>query len=129
MPLKPPPKCIQCDKTDSLMWRNVEIGEICNDCYEQNRDNLKSELEPDCMDGTGTGNEEKKVRKSTRSTRFKSKSNSTTNKGIPKGKSRRCIFKKTPYKSPSIPATTTTCDNLFYKVCLLIHFTFIIIVI
>lgn len=96
------------------MWRSIEGGQICHDCYEQNGNNLKGELEPDNENSNGNG-EEKKLRKSTRSTRYKAK-NSAPAKPIPKGRSRRYIFKKTPFKAPVVPATTHTVESTFYKV-------------
>lgn len=113
MSLKILTKCIQCDKNESIMWRRLENGEICNDCYEDNRDNLKNELEPE---NTEYMFEERKLRKSTRATRFKSKTLPLNNRIIPKGKSRRNIFKKTPHKTPTERATTTTRESFYYKV-------------
>ncbi|CAD7089721.1 unnamed protein product [Hermetia illucens] len=113
MPQKVTLKCVQCEKTESPMWRSIEGGQICHDCYEQNGNNLKGELEPDNENSNGNG-EEKKLRKSTRSTRYKAK-NSAPAKPIPKGRSRRYIFKKTPFKAPVVPATTHTVESTFYK--------------
>lgn len=117
MPQKLCPKCVQCEKLESIMWRSLENGQICNDCYETNRESIKSELEP--SEGIDNNGDEKKLRKSTRSTRFKSSKTAPINsKVIPKGggRSRRCIFKKTPFKLPTQTATTQTCESLFYKV-------------
>lgn len=110
------PLCVQCNNSDSIIWRNLENGEICNSCYESNKTSLKNEIEPQNGENSNNG-DEKKIRKSTRSTRYKAKSLSVL-KSIPKGKSRRIIFKKTPFKTPSNSqsATTTTKTNLFYNV-------------
>lgn len=115
MPQKVILKCIQCEKNESIMWRSIDNGQLCNECYEHNRDNLKCELEPDSV-ATENNVDDKKLRKSTRATRFKSKNTNSGAKTIPKGRSRRYIFKKMPFKTPTIVATTQTCDNLFYKV-------------
>lgn len=142
MPQKP--KCIQCDTLESLMWRNVEAGNICQSCYEYNKHNLKSELEPEGAEANASSNgaEEKKLRKSTRSTRYKAKSYTTagtasnpgsaaagnggtssaqsgtplTSKTVPKGRGRRNMFKKPPTKAPIRTATTTSVDSLFHNV-------------
>lgn len=127
------------------MWRIVETGSICQSCYEDNKNNLKSELEPEGAEGTAISNgaEEKKLRKSTRSTRYKAKSGTAvgtssnpgstpgsngggtsaqsgptqTSKTVPKGRGRRnIIFKKPPTKAPIRTATTTSVDSLFYNV-------------
>ncbi|KOB75228.1 GATA zinc finger domain containing protein 1, partial [Operophtera brumata] len=29
----PKPTCVQCSSNDSLLWRNQESGQICNECY------------------------------------------------------------------------------------------------
>lgn len=61
----------------------------------------------------------KKLRKSTRTTRYKSKTSNnagTTVKNITKGRNRRNIFKKPPIKAPVVPATTTFSDSLFHNV-------------
>lgn len=116
-------KCIQCGSQTSLLWRQIELGEICNTCFfEVNK--LASSQEPESYEyntrngGAGGQNnalsnaESKKVRKSTRSTRFKT---NLVNLKMTQGKSRRNIFKKTPFKAPSVTATTTTANSLFYK--------------
>lgn len=110
------PLCVQCNNSESIIWRNLENGEICNSCYESNKTSLKNEIEPQNGENSNNG-DEKKIRKSTRSTRYKAKSTSVL-KSIPKGKSRRIIFKKNPVKTPtnSQTATTTTKNNLFYNV-------------
>lgn len=144
MPQKGGPKCVQCDSVESLMWRVVEPGNLCQSCYEYNKNHLKSELEPEGAEGNSTSNnaEEKKLRKSTRSTRYKAKGGTTpgttsnpgstaggngggssaqssvtqTSKSVPKGRGRRNIFKKPPTKAPIRTATTTSVDSLFYNV-------------
>ncbi|XP_063696533.1 GATA zinc finger domain-containing protein 1 [Culicoides brevitarsis] len=106
MPYKQPPKCVQCEKTESILWRNLELGVFCQECFEKNESQEKTEkTEPDSEE-TNT----KTNRKATRSTRA-GKSNSS----VPKGKGRRCIFKKTPFKTPTITATTYTSDTIFYN--------------
>lgn len=126
------------------MWRIVEAGKICQSCYEDNKNILKSELEPEGAETSAISNgaEEKKLRKSTRSTRYKAKSGTAaatvsqtgttsggngggsnaqsgptpTSKTVPKGRGRRNIFKKPPIKAPIHTATTTSVDSLFYNV-------------
>lgn len=114
------PKCIQCNLLESPMWRNIENGHICHSCYEENKSNLKNELEPENNENSnGNGVDEKKLRKSTRSTRYKPKNSSTptiNSKNILKGKSRRNIFKKNPTKSPIVTATTSLVESIFYNV-------------
>lgn len=121
------PKCVQCEKTDSILWRkNSENAEICNDCFESessvkpeeviikdeksNPDNEKTETPPKEIESTAP--ETSKVRKSTRSTRFKSKA---VTRQKSKSMSRRAIFKlNKPCKTPSnICAETKTKKSLF----------------
>ncbi|XP_059607646.1 GATA zinc finger domain-containing protein 1 [Phlebotomus argentipes] len=98
------PKCTQCDRTTSVMWWNVANGEICNECNETKKNGDGD----DCS-------EEKSIRKSTRITRMRIKYNAGIVRGIPKGKSRRNIFKKAPpTKTPTVTATTTTMESLFF---------------
>lgn len=126
------------------MWRMVEAGNICQSCYEDNKNNLKNELEPEGAEANASsvGAEEKKIRKSTRSTRYKAKGGTTPGttpiagstpsgngsgpsaqsgptlptKTVPKGRGRRNMFKKPPMKAPIRTATTTSVDSLFYNV-------------
>ncbi|XP_055913264.1 GATA zinc finger domain-containing protein 1 [Eupeodes corollae] len=147
MPPKVQPKCIQCEKNDSPMWRNTDLGQLCQECYDQNSNQIKTEpsVGPAAAETENTSTEqqqpsngnnnngnsnnsttsnppppppdEKKLRKSTRATRFKTKSGQAgqTGKNLPKGRSRRNIFKKTPFKTPIVQASTHTVECLFYK--------------
>lgn len=139
MPQKVIPKCVQCETLESPLWRNIENGHICHSCYEENKTNLKNELEPE-TEPNGNGEEKKLLRKSTRSTRYKAKlgtaqitssgngaavgtpvgvvlnSTQPNPKTIPKGKSRRNIFKKHPCKAPTASATTSYVESIFYNV-------------
>lgn len=142
-------KCTQCKGTSSLMWHPIgDNQQICHDCYEKNRDNLKDELEPSTTTKPlpSVKIEEKKtatrLRKSTRSTRYKSKSTTTStiqnagssgsvvatsasvngtgqtksNGQKSGGRGRRNICRRAPIKAPSISATTTHVKSLFHKV-------------
>lgn len=122
------PKCFQCEKTDSILWRkNSENAEICNECFETTStvvseeikdEKIKDEKTTTITDETPKENEattapEAKVRKSTRSTRFKSK---TVTRQKTKSVSRRSNAFKTakPLKTPSnLCAETKTKTNLF----------------
>ncbi|XP_018804821.1 PREDICTED: GATA zinc finger domain-containing protein 1 [Bactrocera latifrons] len=145
------PICIECQKTETLLWRQSENGEgeICQECYEKKEtknsndyvslvefDNISEETKSKSHRILGEGKhvaaaEEKKIRKSTRSTRFKAKSCTQTN-NVPsnscyvqntsnytkvhsKGRSRRNIFKKIPLKTPVAQATTHVVESVFYK--------------
>ena len=101
MPFGLKPKCYQCQKTDSFMWRKTEEGFICNECVEQQR-NKKSKgnnrdqasLNKNSVDI----NDPKCPRKSGRTTRnYKTRLNpfALPKPYTPKGKGRRIIFKKT----------------------------------
>ncbi|XP_055694655.1 GATA zinc finger domain-containing protein 1 [Lutzomyia longipalpis] len=98
------PKCIQCERTSSVMWWSIANGEICNECNEQKKNG--GEQDEQC--------EEKTLRKSSRITRMRIKYNSGIVRGIPKGKSRRNIFKKIPVKTPTVTATTTSVESIFF---------------
>lgn len=126
------PKCIQCEKTESVLWRkNSESAEICNDCFETNlvktedskeketqsvSDKTEKEESPKDIEISSAPTESSKTRKSTRSTRFKSKA--ITRQKSTKSVSRRsCIFKSAkPFKTPNnICAETRTKTHLFYN--------------
>jgi hypothetical protein len=133
------PKCIQCDKTESILWRkNSESAEVCNECFESNLAKVEEakekepqtekndsetppkELEPSSstssMAPTEVTTTSSKVRKSTRSTRFKSKA--ATRQKSTKSTSRRSnVFKSAkPFKTPNnICAETKTKTNLFHN--------------
>lgn len=79
-------KCANCEKTESILWRkNSENGEVCNDCYESEKCELQIKQEKEDSaekeDKEATKDvvlketvvPEAKIRKSTRSTRFKNK--------------------------------------------------------
>lgn len=121
------PKCIQCEKTDSILWRKDSEGaEICNECFEVSLASKPEEIkEEKASTSEKTDKEtppkeiepstqESKPRKSTRSTRFKNKA--ITRQKSTKSVSRRSnIFKSSkPFKTPSnICAETKTKTNLF----------------
>lgn len=135
------PKCIKCDKTESVLWRkSSESGEICNECYEENiqkaeeakekesqititneNETPPKDLEPTSSTSSAapteasTTSSSSKVRKSTRSTRFKSKA---MTRQKTKSTSRRSnIFKSAkPFKTPNnICAETKTKTHLFHE--------------
>ncbi|XP_011183433.1 GATA zinc finger domain-containing protein 1 [Zeugodacus cucurbitae] len=152
MPNKNGPICIECQKTESLLWRQTDNGEgeICQECYEKketkiSNDNNNCSIEVEKITEEVKGKphknhgegkqfavvEEKKIRKSTRTTRFKAKSctqpsittstscyiqiASNNTKVQSKGRSRRNIFKKIPLKTPVAQATTHVVESVFYK--------------
>ncbi|XP_065367498.1 GATA zinc finger domain-containing protein 1 [Calliphora vicina] len=154
MPPKPSPTCVECKKTESLLWRSVENGQICQACFElreakdsdmvksvevsedkkakTNKD-VKEETKNDKKETTSTLGEERgtRLRKSTRATRFKTKLNtsqsSTSNgngekstgsgssKQQTKGRNRRSLFKRMPFKTPLAQATTHSVESIFHK--------------
>lgn len=159
MPNKSGPICIECQKTETLLWRQSENGEgeICQECYEKKEakisndnnvcsiefDKITEEVKIKSNRFFGEGKpvvvtEEKKIRKSTRSTRFKAKnctqpnnitstscyvqSSSNNTKVQSKGRSRRNIFKKMPLKTPVAQVTTHVVESVFYKVRIPINF-------
>lgn len=81
MPYKQPPKCVQCDKTESILWRNLELGIFCQECFEKNESQEKNEK----PDADSEEQSSKSSRKATRSTRA-----GKTTSAVPKGKGRRC---------------------------------------
>ncbi|XP_026316189.1 GATA zinc finger domain-containing protein 1 [Hyposmocoma kahamanoa] len=132
----PNPTCVQCSTNDSLLWRNAENGQICNECHiannvtkevkieltaikvekDDDRDDLegKNDRDNESTPAKATG---KGTRKSTRATRYKSKTPAPTpNKPpAPRGRGRRSIFKRQPLKAPTATATVVTSDSIFYK--------------
>lgn len=119
MPFGLKPKCFQCEKTDSFMWRKTEDGFICNECVEQQRNNkLRSSRDQSFNSKTTTDNDPKCARKSTRTTRnYKTRLNpfALPKPYTPKGKGRRIIFKKTPQKAPGAVTTPVTSNFVFHK--------------
>ncbi|XP_055389755.1 GATA zinc finger domain-containing protein 1 [Condylostylus longicornis] len=120
MPQKVSPKCAQCEKVESPMWKSSDAGIICYDCFEQNinTEQIKSEVVEELeVQKEENENGEKissKPRKSARMTRFKAKTAAAT-KVNNKGRGRRHIFKKRVFKSPMVPASTKTVESVFYK--------------
>ncbi|XP_014366335.2 GATA zinc finger domain-containing protein 1 [Papilio machaon] len=133
----PKPVCVQCKTKDSLLWRNVENGQICNDCHLSNTVKKESKLDTavaksesdektegkDNEGKNGKSDESKPAkatgkgtRKSTRATRYKSKTQAPYSKtSVPRGRGRRSIFKRQPVKAPTATATVVTSDSIFYK--------------
>ncbi|KAM3958743.1 GATA zinc finger domain-containing protein 1 [Aphomia sociella] len=132
----PKPVCVQCNANDSLLWRNADNGQICNDCHlsntaaetkleitvkveaedkkEEKDDDKNNKSEADSTPAKATG---KGTRKSTRSTRYKPKTTTPapTKAAAPRGRGRRSIFKRQPLKAPTATATVVTSDSVFYK--------------
>lgn len=99
MPPKTTPICVDCKKTESLLWRTIDQGQICQVCFEireaketdiaksvesnedkktnkTNKDkDSKDDTKQEKKDATTTLAEERgsRLRKSTRATRFKAK--------------------------------------------------------
>lgn len=128
----PKPICIQCSTNDSLLWRNQESGQICNECYLANtvskeaKADVKSESEVKDDEDSRNGGEAtpakatgKGTRKSTRATRYKPKTPAAVvppRPAAPRGRGRRSIFKRPPLKAPTATATVVSSDSIFYKV-------------
>lgn len=122
MPYKPPPKCVQCGTTETQLWRNLDLGIFCCECYEKNEsggdiaETVKKEeadkdkgKDGDTQENTdGTTTTMQKGKKNTRARASKVASKDS------KGKSRRCIFKRQPFKTPTVTVTTHTTDSVFY---------------
>lgn len=103
MPPKPSPICADCKKTESLLWRSVDNGQICQLCFElreaaakekiaaedttkplestddkhkkATKDKNAKEDSKDVKEAVTPATEDKcsRLRKSTRATRFKTK--------------------------------------------------------
>lgn len=151
MPPKSSPVCIVCKNVESLLWRSADQGQICQECFqlreskdkdvlensivEINEDNkIKTTKEKDNKETAGenknNAGEEKRLRKSTRATRFKAKVNNANTNGSGektgstgastkiscKGRNRRSLFKRTPFKTPLAQATTHSVESVFHKV-------------
>lgn len=127
-------KCTQCNSGTSFMWYQMnENHQICYDCYESNRNSLKEELEPrTVLDVAASKSNEKRttrLRKSTRSTRYKSAGTTAQSGGVNGSRTqskssgqksgrrgRRGLARRAPLKAPSMSATTSFVKSLFYKV-------------
>lgn len=135
----PKPTCVECETTDSFLWRNAEGGQICNDCYlssntpkgpktptsavktesddkKEEKDETETKAEGETTPAKATG---KGTRKSTRSTRYKPKTPASAAPKNPasRGRGRRSLFKRPPLKAPTATPTVVTGDSVFYKVC------------
>ncbi|XP_026478689.1 GATA zinc finger domain-containing protein 1 [Ctenocephalides felis] len=119
--------CVQCDKSESIFWHNIECGKLCNECHE-NGNNIKTESSAEDNGGggnsngngdgqskAGTDSESRSARKTTRAARYKNRLNNIALKQSTKGKGRRFILKGKPMKAPSSVATVVTSDFLYYK--------------
>jgi GATA zinc finger domain-containing protein 1 len=127
------PHCKKCEKTESILWRkDAENGEICNECYESEKSEQKIEQENAAIAAVEAEKETKeketaatvkettvipeaKIRKSTRSTRFKNKA-VTRQKSSGKTSRRSNTFKSSrPQKTPTnICAETKTKTHVFH---------------
>ncbi|XP_075166922.1 GATA zinc finger domain-containing protein 1 [Haematobia irritans] len=157
MPPKANPICVDCKKTESLLWRSVENGQLCVECFEIRETAAKEKAEENketSTESTITDDKNKKLpkdvkeekrdanlvisedkcsrlRKSTRATRFKAKVLNTNNssnangeksntgggnsKTQTKGRNRRSLFKRVPFKTPQAQATTHCVESIFHK--------------
>ncbi|KAJ1527194.1 hypothetical protein ONE63_008725 [Megalurothrips usitatus] len=120
MPFGLKPKCFQCEKTDSFMWRKTEDGFICNECVEQQRNSkLKGNRDQTSISKSVVDNNDPRcARKSARTTRnYKTRLNpfALPKPYTPKGKGRRIIFKKTPQKAPGAVTSPVTSNFVFHK--------------
>ncbi|KAK6620384.1 hypothetical protein RUM43_014201 [Polyplax serrata] len=127
MPFGVKPECIQCQRTESAMWRNTELGFICNECSQKHKEEEKQlilsqqkeeNLSNKNQNSDSSSTSKIMLRKSTRMTRnYKTRLNpyALPKPLAPKGKGRRNIFKKMPMKAPSAVATTVTSNYIFYK--------------
>lgn len=83
MPYKNPPKCVQCEKTESPLWRTLDLGVFCQECFEKNE--APNEIKTEETDATGGTSEPVRTGKKTRNRAAKATSNASN-----KGKGRRC---------------------------------------
>lgn len=107
MPFGVKPQCIQCQSTESAMWRNTELGFICNECSQKHQEEEKqlalSQLKEEALASKNQNSDSSSaskimLRKSTRMTRnYKTRLNpyALPKPLAPKGKGRRNLFKKT----------------------------------
>ena len=116
MPLKgAPPVCLKCETSESPLWTNAEnLGAICLDCVNEAKDNLKSEQDDENDDKSEDSRSIKRKQRTTRSYKTRLNPFALPKTGIPKGRGRRGLFKKTPIKAPSAVATTITLESIFY---------------
>lgn len=116
-------KCIQCECTESLLWKQINDSQhICITCFEKTQNTVKAETESANQITNKTEDRKTKLRKSTRSTRYsksgsnQSQSNSNKGANIKTGKGRRSLFRRPPMKAPTVTATTKHVKSLFHKV-------------
>lgn len=125
----PKPTCVQCSSNDSLLWRNQETGQICNECYLSNAagKELKTEIKseddrredeeaaPSPARATGRG-----ARRSTRATRCRARAPPgpalAPSRPATRGRGRRSALKRPPLRAPAATATLVTSQSIFYKV-------------
>uniref|UniRef100_A0A1A9VTL3 GATA zinc finger domain-containing protein 1 n=1 Tax=Glossina austeni TaxID=7395 RepID=A0A1A9VTL3_GLOAU len=122
--------CQECFQSRESKDKDV----LENNIVEINEDNkIKTTKEKDNKETAGenknSAGEEKRLRKSTRATRFKAKLNNANTNGSGektgssgastkiscKGRNRRSLFKRTPFKTPLAQATTHSVESVFHK--------------
>lgn len=109
----PSPKCLQCDCTESFLWKSVgENQHLCNDCFERNNQNVKNESDTMTMatipsttataPATASRPDERKIklRKSTRTTRYNGKNGKSSSNAS--GSIGSCVATTVPSKSSGI---------------------------
>ena len=103
MPYGLKPECIKCKSEESSMWNTTDEGEFCNECFNKDKTENKTDETSQTNSKQINTNQEYAsskivLRKSTRSTRsYKTRQNPNAIPKVlqPKGKGRRMIFKKT----------------------------------
>lgn len=139
----PKPVCVTCNTANSLLWRVSGGGHLCHECYliENGSDlaktaipeseaaeaeEVKTEPEPAPTSTPAPSSSTKSAKKTgNRWTRSRSSaalnSSASGSQKTPhsmRGRGRRTIFKKTPFKAPSSTVTIVTSDSVYYNVCL-----------
>lgn len=133
------PVCVQCDSTQSLLWRSIEGGKLCHECHlmdggagpaaepEDVRDEPEDAKEkPDEQSPAPARSTKKGGNRWTRArtgaaaaASAAAAATSTPNppKSAPaRGRGRRSLFKRTPLKAPTATATIVTSDTVFHNV-------------
>lgn len=93
MPLGVKPQCLKCGSVETVLWHITAIGNVCNNCLEDER-SVNNTGDKSINDDEKNG-VNKPGRKSTRVTRYcKPNKSNTTVKFLTKDKGRPHIVKK-----------------------------------
>ena len=127
------PECHQCKSNSSEIWHKSDESVLCNICHDQQQDKenqdqknlvdtIKAKQEDTNEDSqqkqsqadktTKSGHTKKNIKPISKTVK---KVNNQSKSSIPKGKSRRNVFKKHVYKAPPSIITPMTSSSVYFN--------------